>query len=94
MATEQEVKIAAMLYECRDTAKRVFGAEYHKRMQAYGQTVKSAANAMECSELSAATTLAKASGGMASILYLAAAVELAEPSSRTAVLCNGGEMKP
>ena len=40
MQTEQAVKMAAKLYECRDTAKRLFGDTYHERMAAYGQTVK------------------------------------------------------
>ena len=34
MQTEQAVKMAAKLYECRDTAKRVFGDGYHARMEA------------------------------------------------------------
>ena len=82
MQTEQAVKMAARLYECRDTAKRVFGESYHKRMEAYGQVVKSAANALRCSDIAAATTLAnKAGGGMAAICYLAAVVEMTEPSN-------------
>ena len=82
MKNEQAVKMIAKLYECRDTAKLLFGTGYQERMAAYGQTVKSAANAMACSELSAATTLAnKAGGGMAAICYLAAVVEIMEPSN-------------
>jgi hypothetical protein len=82
MQTEQAVKMAAKLYECRDTAKRVFGDDYHKRMKAYGQVVKSAANAMGCSDITAAATLAnKVGGGMAAICYLAAVVEMTEPSN-------------
>ena len=82
MQTEQAVKMAAKLYECRDTAKQVFGDCYHKRMEAYCQVVKSAANAMRCSDIAAATTLAnKAGGGMAAICYLAAVVEMTEPSN-------------
>lgn len=84
MKNEHAVKMATKLYECRDTAKQILGDGYHERMAAYGQAVKSAANAMACSELSAATVLAnKASGGMAAIFYLAAAVELTEPSNTT-----------
>lgn len=83
MQAEQAVKMAAKLYECRDTAKRLFGDTYHERMAAYGQTVKSAANALNCSDVAAATTLAnKAGGGMAAICYLAAVVEMTEPSNR------------
>lgn len=97
MQNEQAVKMAAKLYECRDTAKRVFGDGYHKRMEAYGQVVKSAANALRCSDIAAATTLAnKAGGGMAAICYLAAVVEMTEPSNDRvqarpeAVACNEG----
>ncbi len=82
MQAEQAVKMAAKLYECRDTAKRAFGDGYHKRMEAYGQVVKSAANALRCSDIEAATTLAnKAGGGMAAICYLAAVVEMTELSN-------------
>ena len=82
MQTEQAVKMAAKLYECRDTAKRLFGDTYHERMAAYGQTVKSAANALNCSDVAAATTLAnKAGGGIAAVCFLAAVVEMTEPSN-------------
>lgn len=82
MQSEQAVKMAAKLYECRDTAKRLFGSAYQQRMEAYMRVVKSAANAMNCSELSAATTLAnKAGGGVPAICYLAAVVEMTEPSN-------------
>lgn len=82
MQTEQAVRMAAKLYECRDTAKRVFGDGYQARMAAYGEVVNSAANALRCSDLSAALTLAnKARGSMAAICYLAAVVEMTEPSN-------------
>jgi len=82
MQTEQAVKMAAKLYACRDTARQVFGDGYQARMAAYAEVIKSAANALRCSDLSAATTLAnKAGGSMAAICYLAAAVEMAEPSN-------------
>lgn len=81
MQAEQAVKMAAKLYECRDTAKRLFGAAYQQRMEAYGQAVKSAASAMNCSEVAAATTLATNAGGLSAICYLAAVVEMTEPSN-------------
>ncbi len=81
MQTEKAIKMAAQLYECRDTAKRLFGSAYQQRMDAYGQIVKSAANAMQCSELSAATTLATKAGGLSAICYMAAVVEMTEPSN-------------
>lgn len=82
MQSEQTVKMAAKLYECRDAARSLFGDTYHQRMEDYIEVVKSAAHAMRCSELSAATTLAnKAAGGVTAICFLAAAVEIAEPSN-------------
>lgn len=81
MQTKQAVKLTAKHYECRDTARRVFGDGYHKRMDAYGQVVKSAANALRCSDIAAATTLAhKVGGSMAAVCYLAAVAEMTEPS--------------
>lgn len=51
-------------------------------MAACGQIVKSAANAMNCSDVAAATALAnKAGGGMTAICFLAAVVEMTEPSN-------------
>lgn len=82
MAGLQPVTMPAKFYESRDTAKRVFGDGYHKRMAAYGQVVTSAANALRCSDIAAATTLAtKAGGEMAAICFLAAMVEMTEPSN-------------
>lgn len=81
MQSERAVKMAARLYECRDTARSVFGDSYQQRMEMYGQAVKSAAAALECSDLKAATTLADKAGGMAAICYLAAVVEMTEPSN-------------
>jgi hypothetical protein len=82
MQTEQAVKTTARLYECRDTAKQLLGNKYRERMDAYSQVIKSAANAMECGDLTAAIALAKkAGGGMATIYYLAAVVEMTEPSN-------------
>jgi hypothetical protein len=82
MQTEQAVKMAARLYDLRDTAKRLLGDSYHDRMAVYGQTIKSAANALSCSDIAAATTLAnKAGGGISTVYYLAAVVEMTEPSA-------------
>jgi hypothetical protein len=83
MQNEQAVKLTAKLYKYRDTAKSIFGDQYYNRMAAYGQTVKSTANALGCNELSAATTLAKkASSEIAALCYLASVVEMTEPSNQ------------
>ena len=75
------VQLAAKLYDCRDTAKSVLGDKYLDRMKAYGQVVKSTANAMNCGEIKAAIALADKAGGMAAIFYIASVVEMTEPSN-------------
>ena len=90
MQTEQAVKMAAKLYECRDTAKQVFGDSYHERMEAYGQKVTSVANTLNCSYMAAATKLANtADDGMVAVCYLAAVVEMIEPSNNVEVTNRG-----
>lgn len=80
-ATQQQVQMAAKLYECRDTAKRMFGDGYKARMDAYGQTIKSMAKTSDMNELQAAMHAAKETGGMAAVCYLAAFVEMTEPTT-------------
>lgn len=84
MKQEQAVTMAAKLYECRDTARRLFGEGYQARMDSYGQIIRSIAKTTGTSELSAAISAAKKVEGMASICFLAAAVEMAEPSNDSA----------
>jgi hypothetical protein len=79
-AMEREVKMAASLYEARDTARRLFGVGYKSRMDSYGQTIKSVAKTTDCTDLAAAIDCAKRVGGVAAMCYLAAAVELIEPT--------------
>lgn len=81
MQQEQAIKLAAKLYECRDTAKRLLGDGYQARMDAYGQIIKSTAMTTGTSEMSAAIACANRLGGLPAVYYLAAAVEIAEPSN-------------
>lgn len=76
---EREVKIAAKLYECRDSAKQLLGDSYKARMDAYGQIIKSTAKTTGKTEMSAAIYCVKRTGGVAALCYMAAAVELDEP---------------
>ena len=80
-ATQQQVQMAAKLYECRDTAKRLFGDGYKARMDAYAKTIKSMTKTTDMNELQAAMHAAKQTGGMAAVCYLAAFVEMTEPTA-------------
>jgi hypothetical protein len=76
------VQIAAKLYECRDAARTILGDKYQERMREYGDSIRSVAAAKECSELEAGKMLADAGGGgVATVLMLAATVEIIEPSN-------------
>lgn len=79
---EDEIKLAAKMYECRDVSKRLLGSKYHERMIEYGSMVKNFAAAKKCGHLKAATMLADgAGGGMAAIFIMASFVEMTEPSN-------------
>ncbi len=82
-ATEQQVRMAAQLYEMRDTARRLLGERYHDRMKGLGAIIKHESKKRGVSEISAATSLCKERGllGFDVMLVMAAAVELTEPSA-------------
>lgn len=76
------VQIAARLYECRDAARTLLGDKYPERMREYGDSIRIVAAVKKCSELEAGKMLAEAGGGgMATVLMLAATVEIIEPSN-------------
>lgn len=79
---EQTVKIASKLYECRDAAKSLLGDRYKEHVDSCVMAIELTANTMGCSNIKAATTLAKkANREITAILYLAAVVEMTEHSS-------------
>ena len=80
-ATQQQVRMVDKLYECRDTAKRLFGDGYKARMDAYGQVIKSMVKTTDMNELESAMYAAKESGGIAAVCYLAAFVEMTDQES-------------
>lgn len=81
---ETQIKIAAKLYECRDTAKRFFREEYAIRLQSYITIIKAVMLAHNLDELHAILKISKSQSyqenGMAQMMFMAAAVELMEPS--------------
>ena len=82
-ATEQHVAIAAQMYECRATARRLLGERFKPRMREWGNIVRAVAKRDGCNEIVAGATVIKEAGifGMDSLMLMAAVVELVEPSN-------------
>jgi len=82
-ATEQQIKMAAQLYDMREKAKRLLGERYKPHMAELGKILKATADRDRKSVLAVATEVAKKREliGMDLMLVMAAAVELAEPSA-------------
>ena len=80
-------QIAAKLYNCRDTAKNFFGAEYKAKLEPYTHIVKATMKANQIEELPALLKISKTNvyldNPMAQILFMAAVVELIEPEQPT-----------
>ena len=81
MQVEQAVKISAQLYECRDAAKRLLGAHYQRDMDLWAMAIRGVAETDKCSDVAAATKMAKDADGFGAIVILAAVVEMTEPSN-------------
>lgn len=79
--TEQQVRLAAQLYEARDAVRRLLGTTYSARMVELGGALQRVADASKTTVLSAAINAARSVSGLDSLLILAAAVELSEPSA-------------
>jgi hypothetical protein len=79
-----QIQIAAKLYNCRDTAKRFFGDKYKERLQPYIHIVKEVMKANNLDELQSLLKISETSlyqeNGMGQMMFMAAVVELIEPS--------------
>jgi hypothetical protein len=78
--SEKQVKIAAKLYECRDSVKRLVGPAYREMMADLAAQIVDKAKRDRCYNLAAATRLAERCGGLGAVMFLAAYVEMTEPS--------------
>ena len=82
---EQQIKMAAKLYRCRDTAKRFFGEEFNDKIQPYKKIISDVAKDKNISELEAMMKICDddviKNNGWTLMLLMAAAVELLEPSA-------------
>lgn len=85
MATESQIKMASKLYECRDAAKSLFEQEYKERLKPYTHILKEVMKSNNLTEISALLKISKTThyqeNGIAQMMYMAAVVELIEPSA-------------
>jgi hypothetical protein len=81
-ATEQQVRMAAQLYEMRDKAKRLLGDKYKPHMAELGRILRMTAERDQASVLKVAADICKKREliGMDLLMVMAAAVELTEPT--------------
>jgi hypothetical protein len=82
---EEKIKMAAKLYQCRDSAKFLHGKEYKRRMEDYGKYIYAYMAKQGVDELQAAINLCTEvkdmdGAGMFTMNIFAAAIELIEPS--------------
>lgn len=81
---ENQIKAAAKLYECRDTAKRFFKEEFYERIKPYQHLIQAVQKRQDKEVLPAMMECIKISTGdegMKMMMFMAAAVELIEPSN-------------
>ena len=82
-ATEQQVAIAAKMYECRDAARTILGRRFKPKMDDLAQVVRAVAKRDNCNDIVAGATVIKEARleGMESLMLMAAVVEMVEPSN-------------
>lgn len=87
MINERTIKIAAKLYECRDTAKslaKVKGMDYQAMLLPYRKVIEQQKLTRGLEPLEAILQISKNNSynedGMTQLLFMAAAVEIMEPS--------------
>ncbi len=84
--TEQQVRVAARMYETRDAVKRLAGDDWPKRFADYERIIRGVMAERQCNEIQAALAIiknAKADGvdlGWTGAELTAAAVEMVEPT--------------
>jgi len=82
---EKQIKIAAKLYQCRDTAKKFYGERFKEKMAEYQGYILKAMDGRKCDEMQAVLFLADMhtfkDHPMATINLMAALVEMLEPST-------------
>lgn len=83
-ATEQQVNIAAKMYQCRGAAKQLYGKEYREKLDWYTCRIYEYQKAQKVETLPAVLAIcglpSVKENEMAVMLFMAAAVEIIEPS--------------
>jgi hypothetical protein len=81
---EEQIKLAAKLYRCRDTARRFFTDEYQAKIEPYKLLIKGYAEEKNIDEMAAVMKICSddviKNNGWTVMLLMAAAVELIEPT--------------
>lgn len=82
LATEQQVKIANRMYECRDSSRSILGENYHDKMRTLMVLVRKVAADHNESEIQAGARIIRECGftGVNLMFMMAAVVECVEPS--------------
>lgn len=83
---EKQIKIAAKLYQCRDTAKRFYRDEFKDKIEPYKECIRKYMVNSGKNELLSVMEICeideiKEKGGFAIIMFMAAATELIEQSA-------------
>ena len=81
---EQQIKMAAKLYQCRDTAKNWCKEEYPEKIRHYIDHLKLVMKEYHLDEIQALLKISKTEfyqeNGMVQMFFMAAVVEILEPS--------------
>lgn len=84
---EQQIKIAAKMYECRDTAKslaKMQGEDYKEMLRPYSEIIEQVMKAKKLDHIPALIEISKTrtyeESGMTQLLFMAALTEMMEPS--------------
>lgn len=81
---EDRIKLAAKLYNCRDAAKRFYKDKYDEKLKPYKNIIEAHKKKFNLEILPSVLELCSfenvRDNGMATMLFMAAAVELIEPS--------------
>ena len=85
LATEQQIKIAARMYECRNTSRNLLGGEYQGKMRPLVALIRKVADQHNESEIQAGARIIRECGfsGHEIMFLLSAVVECVEPSEPT-----------
>jgi hypothetical protein len=85
IANEQQVKLAARLYECRDAAKALYGKEYKAELKWYISRIYDYQKQQKVETLPAVLAICSLptvkENASTTMLFMAAAVEIIEPSN-------------